>query len=254
MLRPRLIPTLLLKGRGLVKGIGFQNHTYVGDPVNTVQIFNTKQVDEIVFLDITATLENRLPPLDLIQSVSDQCLIPFTVGGGICTVDAAKQILASGAEKVVLGTSAFERPELIREIADQFGSQAVVVSVDYKKGFLGRLQTYIRGGFEKLDMNPLQAAKQAVKFGAGEILLNCIDRDGRREGYDIQTLKNLTDVLPVPVIACGGAGTHDDLHAALHEGRAAAAAAGSLFVHHGSRRAVLIQFPNEKELDQIRRA
>jgi imidazole glycerol-phosphate synthase subunit HisF len=251
VLRPRIIPCLLLRGKGLVKGVRFKDHTYVGDPINAVQIFNTKEADEILFLDITASAENRIPDTALVERIAAHCLTPFAVGGGIRSVADVRTLLRAGAEKVCLNTHALERPELIREIAEHFGSQSVVVSVDYRRNWLGKKDVYTRAGSRKAGMSVVEAAQIAQEYGAGEVLLNSIDRDGTQEGYDIETLKEVTESVTLPVIACGGAGSTAHLREAVKVGGASAAAAGSLFVFHGRRRAVLISFPTPEEIEQI---
>lgn len=247
MILPRIIPCLLLKGKGLVKGVNFKDHTYVGDPINAIRIFNEKEVDELIFLDITATAEKRIPPLDLIQTIADQCLMPFAVGGGITTVQQARDILSRGAEKVCINTSVIDRPEVITQISGIFGTQAVVVSIDFKRNWRGRYETYIRCGSKSASRHPIDLAQEMEAIGAGEIMLNAIDRDGTQSGYDIDLIKQVSEAVSVPVIACGGAGSKEDLAAGLKSGQASAVAAGSLFVFHGRRRAVLINFPSKEE-------
>jgi len=244
---PRIIPCLLLKGKGLVKGVKFKDHTYVGDPINAIKIFNEKEVDELIFLDITATEENRTPPLNLVQTIADQCLMPFAVGGGITTLKQARQIFSRGAEKVCVNTGLIEQPQVITEISNTFGSQALVAVIDYRKNWRGRYDTYIRCGSKSVGMHPTELAGEMVSLGAGEILLNAIDRDGTQSGYDIEMIRQVSDAVTVPVIASGGASGKEDIAAALKDGHAAATAAGSLFVFHGRRRAVLINFPSKEE-------
>lgn len=253
-LLPRVIPVLLLKGQGLVKGVKFKEHVYIGDPINAVQIFNTKEVDEIVFLDILASQQNRIPDLELLARIADQCLLPFGVGGGIKHVDQARRILSTGAEKVCLCTSALENPNLVREIAQTFGNQSVLVCLDVKKGFFGGYALHTHSGTKSHPGEILEIALQMQELGAGEIMINYIDRDGTREGYDLELIKRLSAHLSIPVIACGGAGSNDDLRAALQQGGASAAAAGSLFVQHGKRKAVLISYPDQVEMQQVRGA
>ena len=251
MILPRIIPCLLLKGKGLVKGIKFKDHTYVGDPINAIKIFNDMEVDELIFLDITATKEGRLPPLDLVQTIADQCLMPFAVGGGITTVQQARDILSKGAEKICINTSMIERPEVITQVSETFGAQAVVVSIDFKRNWRGRYETYIRCGSKSVGRYPVDLAQEMEALGAGEILINAIERDGTQSGYDIDLIKQVSEAVTVPVIACGGAGSKEDLAEGLKSGQASAVAAGSLFVFHGRRRAVLINFPSQEEREWI---
>jgi cyclase len=251
MLRPRVIPCLLLKGEGLYKGSKFRDHRYIGDPINAVQIFNTKESDEILFLDISATAEGRITSPETIQRIADQCLIPFAVGGGIRSIEDAKKILSSGAEKVCLNTAALENPSLIRQIADTFGSQSIVVSIDVKKSFLGGYGVYTRCGSRKISGKLTETAQQVEAQGAGEILLNNIDLDGTRQGFDLGLIQTIVDSVSIPVIAAGGAGSYSDLRQALVQAKADAVAAGSLFVFHGRRQAVLISYPSPEEHKEI---
>lgn len=251
MLEPRVIPCLLLKGKGLVKGVKFKNHRYLGDPINIVQLFNTMEVDELLFLDITATPENRIPYVEIIQKISDQCLMPFGVGGGIKSVDDAKIILQSGAEKICLNTAAIDNPNLITEIAKNFGSQSVVVSVDYKYNIFGKPVLYSHCGSKKISVDFFKFIKTVETAGAGEILLNSIDKDGSMAGYDLTTIQKVSSLVNIPIIVCGGAGSLTHLKQGVKAG-ASAVAAGSLFVFHGPRRAVLISYPNQKQLNYIK--
>jgi cyclase len=252
MLLPRIIPVLLLQGKGLVKGINFKDHRYVGDPINAVQIFNTKQVDELIFLDISATKENRLPDLDLVQSISDQCLMPFSLGGGIKSLEDSKRILNAGAEKVCLNTYALENPNLISDISRVFGNQSVVVSIDVKKSLFGKYQVFSRCGTKLVSKDIIATLKQVQESGAGEIMINNIDKDGICEGYDLDLLSEVTANSKVPVIACGGAWENQHLKDAIEKANVSAVAAGSKFVFHGRRKAVLISYPSLDELVGIR--
>lgn len=248
MERIRVIPTLLLKSDGLVKTVKFNEPRYVGDPVNTVKIFNEKEVDEIVVLDITASKENHGPNLEKIAEIAGECFMPMGYGGGISTVQQMHDILFSGAEKVIVNSAAWTSAELLNEAAQSFGSQSVVVSIDAKKKLFGGHHVMSHGGTRKTRMNPVQAAKFAVDNGAGEIFINSVDRDGTYTGYDIPLIHSVAQAVPVPVIACGGASCVADFTKAVCDGRASAVAAGSMFVYHGPHKAVLINFPDEKIL------
>jgi cyclase len=250
MILPRVIPALLLRGEGLVKGVRFKDFKYVGDPINAVKIFNEKEVDELFFLDISATPEGRTPPLELVQRLADECYMPFGVGGGIRSADQARNILKAGAEKVAINTAAIDDPSVITRIAEQFGKQSVVVSIDVQKKWTGGQVVYGRNGTKKTALDPVDWAVQAASLGAGEILLTSIDRDGTGEGYDLDLIRRVSAAVDVPVIACGGAASIDHLRDALRAG-AAAVAAGSFFVFHGRKRAVLINFPNQAELASL---
>jgi cyclase len=252
MLLPRVIPVLLLQGKGLVKGIKFKDHRYVGDPINAVQIFNTKQVDELIFLDISATKEKRIPDLELVQSISDQCLMPFALGGGISTLEDAKQILGAGAEKVCLNTYALENPSLISQIANTFGNQSVVVSIDVKRNIFGKYQIFSRNASKLISKDLIQIVGLVQESGAGEIMINDIDNDGVCDGYDLELLREVTMNAKVPVIACGGAWENQHLKDAIEKSHVSAVAAGSKFVFHGRRKAVLISYPSIEELIEIR--
>ncbi|XDD51552.1 AglZ/HisF2 family acetamidino modification protein [Leptospira sp. WS92.C1] len=250
MLLPRIIPVLLLSGKGLVKGVQFKDHKYVGDPINAVQIFNTKEVDELIFLDILATKEKRIPSLEVIQTIADQCLMPFGVGGGITSLSEVREILKAGAEKVSINTGVLENFSLIREVSETFGSQSIVISLDIKKNWLGKYQVFTRCGSKAVSGSVTEIAKKAEEFGAGEILLNNIDRDGMMEGYDLELLSEVCKSVTIPVIASGGAGSYEHLKDGIVSG-ASAVAAGSLFVFHGRRRAVLISYPDVDQKETI---
>jgi cyclase len=246
-IRPRVIPSLLLRGGGLVKTRGFKAPVYVGDPINTVRIFNDKGVDELVLLDISATPEGRGPLFDLLSAIASEAFMPLAYGGGIRIVDDARKILTLGFEKVVINTAALESPHFIRELSELTGSQSVVVSIDVRRKLLGRYEVYGSGGRKATGLDPVRHATAMQKMGAGEILLNSIDCDGKMEGYDLELIRNVATAVDIPVIACGGAGSLADLSAALQSG-ADAVSAGSLFVFHGRHRAVLISYPTNVKL------
>lgn len=248
MIRTRVIPCLLLKGQGLVKTVKFANPKYIGDPINAVKIFNEKEVHELVFLDITASIEQRYPRTDYISDIASECFMPLGYGGGIRTVKQAEEIFNRGVEKIIINSYAVENPSFIHELANLFGSQSIVVSIDVKKNFFGNYQTYTHGGKMKTQWDPVTWAKEAEKLGAGEIFLNSIDNDGVMLGYDIPLIKSVSESVSIPVIACGGAGTVEDFEKAVHYGGASAVAAGSMFVYYGKHRAVLINFPSDEEL------
>ena len=251
MFRPRVIPCLLLKDKGLVKTIKFKNPTYVGDPINAVKLFNDFEADELVFLDIKASMENRTPPLELIQKIGNEAFMPFAVGGGIKTVEDMKQIIQAGAEKVVLNTYAIENPDLVDQGQKIFGNQAIVVSLDAKKTDGGDYEIYTRSGSKATGLNAVHIARKMENLGAGEILINSIDRDGTRDGYDIELIKQISQSIEIPVVAIGGACTLGDFSDAVKDGGASAVAAGSMFVFVGKKRAVLINYPEKSELEEI---
>ncbi len=248
MLKTRVIPCLLLKGRGLVKTVKFKDPKYVGDPLNAVKIFNDKEVDELIFLDIDATVTKREPQFDLISQIASECFMPFAYGGGVSSIEDIKKIIEIGVEKVVLNSSVFNCPHLVKEASDFFGSQSVVVSIDVRKNILGKYKVYKNSGRVNTNLNPVDHAIELEKMGAGELFLNSIDRDGTMSGYDVKIIKEITSVLDIPLIACGGAGKLRDFADAVHKGGASAVSAGSMFVFQGKHRAVLINYPTQAEL------
>jgi imidazole glycerol-phosphate synthase subunit HisF len=248
MLSRRVIPTLLLKNTGLVKTINFKNPTYIGDPINAVKIFNDKEVDEIIFLDISKTKENAEPNYALIESIANECFIPFAYGGGLHSIEAIKKTLKIGAEKVVLNTAAFYNPNLIRESSSIFGSQSIVVSIDYKKNWLGKNYVFVESGKKNTKMSPLDYALKMEEFGAGELYLNSIDREGLRVGYDIDLLSEISERVKIPVIASGGANDLKDIEILFNSSKVTAAAAGSMFVYYGRKNGVLINYPKRADL------
>lgn len=252
MLKTRVIPCLLLKGLGLVKTIKFKDPKYVGDPINAVKIFNDKEVDELIFLDISATVEKKRPAIELITRIAGECFMPLAYGGGIGTIQDIQDILSLGAEKVSINTVAVETPELIRAAADLFGSQSIVVSIDVRKKLFGGYEVCIRGGKKATGLDPVAHAVRMEELGAGEILINSIDRDGTMQGYDTDLIKKVAGAVSIPVIACGGAGRVEDLGAAVKAG-ASAVSAGSMFVFRGRLRAVLINYPSIRELKEALR-
>jgi cyclase len=247
----RIIPCLLLRNNGLVKTIRFKESTYLGDPINIIRIFNEKEVDEIIFLDIDATRTDKEPSYELIRNISSECFMPFSYGGGIKSIKQIEEIIKSGAEKIVINSNAYLQKNFISESVNQFGSSTIVVSIDIKKDYLRGYKVYIKGGSQNTGINPVDYAKRIEDEGAGEILVNSIDRDGVMEGYDIELIKSITQSVRIPVIACGGAGKLDDFRSAVKDGGASAAAAGSFFVFHGKRRAVLITYPSYSEISNL---
>jgi imidazole glycerol-phosphate synthase subunit HisF len=251
MFRPRIIPVLLLKNLGLVKSVKFKDYRYIGDPINAVKLFNDLGVDELAFLDILANNENHSISLDFVRRVGDEANMPFSVGGGIKSIREIKDVLSAGAEKVIMNTYAAENPDFIKEASDEFGSSTIVVSIDVRKNFFGKELTYIYSGKKSTGYDPVTFAKIVEEKGAGEIIINSIEHDGLMQGYDISLIRRISETVRIPVVALGGAGSYDDLKKAVFEGYASAVAAGSLFVYHGPRRAVLINYPTSDELQLI---
>ena len=250
MYRPRIIPCLLLKGQGLVKSIKFKNHRYIGDPINAVKIFNDKRADELIFLDVFASKEGRTVSLDLVKKLGDECNMPFAVGGGIHSIEQIKSLIQAGAEKVCINTKAVQQPDFIKEASEEFGSSTIVVSIDVKKKMFGAERVFIQNGSKSTSYSPVEFAQLMQEKGAGEILINSIEHDGMMEGYDLALIKRISDAINIPLIACGGAGSLKDISDAVIQGGASAAAAGSMFVYHGPRRAVLINLPVKEALQE----
>ena len=251
MLRTRIIPTLLLRNESLVKTKKFSNFTYVGDPVNTVRIFNELEVDELLFLDITATRENRSPNLKVLVDIADECFMPLGYGGGINSLDQAKSVFGIGFEKIAINTQALENPDLISEIASKFGSQAVIASIDVKKDLFGRQFVYTNCGRNNTRRDPVILAAELEKSGAGEILLTSIDREGTWDGFDLELLRRVSEAVTVPVIAHGGAGCLQDISNAVALGKASAVALGSMVVFQKKGMGVLVNFPDSDALQKI---
>lgn len=249
MLKTRVIPCLLLKGTGLVKTVKFRQPKYVGDPVNAVKIFNDKEVDELVFLDIEASRANNGPNIQLLRNITDECFMPLAYGGGITSIDQIKQLLAIGIEKVIINTASFTNPEFVKEAVKIFGSSTIVVSVDVKSNFWKRKSVWIKGGTKNTGVDPVQYVKEIEARGAGEILLNSIDRDGTMLGYDLDLIRSVSRLISIPVVACGGAKNIDDFKLAKDAG-ASAVAAGSMFVFQGPNRAVLISYLSMQALEK----
>jgi cyclase len=234
----------------LVKSVKFKNHKYIGDPINAVKIFNEKEVDEIVLMDISATAAGKIPNLVQIAEIASEAFMPLAYGGGITNIDQIKQIFFNGVEKVILNSSAFINPSLIERAARLFGSQSVVVSMDIKNAFLLGNRVFTNNGKLNTGLKPVEYAKLVQEAGAGEIIINSIDRDGTYTGFDLKLIKEVSNVLDIPLIALGGAASIADFKQAIHNG-ASAIAAGSMFVYHGSNKAVLINYPSQSELKEI---
>lgn len=250
MLTTRVIPCLLNHEGALVKTIKFKNFNYIGDPLNTVQIFNNLEVDELVFLDITASKNNREPDYALISDMAGECFMPLAYGGGVKTIKQMKKIFNLGIEKIIICSEALNNPDFITEAANLFGSQSVVVSIDVKKNIWGKYEVCGVSGIKNAKLDPVEFAQKMEIAGAGEILLNSIDRDGVMEGYDLDLIKLVSKAITIPLIACGGAGVYTDLSKAVKAG-AQAVAAGSLFVYQKKNRAVLVHYPVEEDMKQI---
>lgn len=250
MKRIRIIPLLLFEKGGLVKTKAFKSPTYVGDPINAIKIFNEKEVDELIFIDIEATQEQSIPNYALITEIATECFMPLCYGGGINSLEHIKEILRLGVEKVCLGTIAFTQQELVTQAANKFGNQSIVVSVDVRTNKAGQQTVFISNGTINTDLSPLDYAQKMEQLGAGELLLQSIDQDGMQNGYDLDLIESISNSVSIPVIACGGAKNLKDIQQSIENG-ASAAAAGSMFVFYGRYNAVLINAPSEIEINDL---
>jgi len=229
VIKTRVIPTLLYKNFTLVKGVRFDSWRRVGSLLQAIKVYRLREVDELIFLDISATQEGRPPDFRLVDDFADECFMPLTVGGGVRRVEDVKSLLRCGADKVAINSAAFEEAELIQEAARKFGSQCIVVSIDVKRSAEGRYEVFIRSGTKPTGKEPRLFAKEVEERGAGEILLTSIDRDGTMEGYDSELTQSVADAVSIPVIASGGAGSYDHMLEVLVEGKASAVAAASIY-------------------------
>ena len=247
MRRIRVIPVLTLQNEKLVKTIRFKNPTYIGDPINAVKIFNEKEVDEIVILDITASKEKREPNYVKIEEIASEAFMPFAYGGGITNIYQIEKLFKLGIEKVVLNSILETNMSLVKEAAKIFGSQSVVASVDIKKNIFGKEQAYKISGTTKINLPLIEYIQQLENAGVGELFINSIDRDGTYQGYDLALIKQIYSLVNLPIVACGGAASVDSFLPAIQNG-ASAIAAGSMFVYTGSTRGILINYPKQEEL------
>lgn len=248
MLQTRVIPALLLRNDALVKTIRFEKPSYIGDPVNTVRIFNELEVDELVFLDITATNEKRQPNIRVLKEIADECFMPLGYGGGLNNFDAVQEIFAIGFEKVVLNSITHSNPEFVTKVAEHYGNQAVVASIDVKKNFWGKYEVWSHSGKVNTKKNPVDWAKELEKLGAGELLLTSIDREGTWSGFDVNLTSLITQAVNIPVIAHGGAGNLEHLREVVIQGQVSAVALGSMVVYQQKGMGVLVNFPDQTSL------
>lgn len=251
MLRPRIIPSLLLHDKGLVKTVNFKSPKYVGDPINAVRIFNEKEVDELAFFDIDATVYNKEPDYILIEKLANQSRMPLCYGGGVKTVEQAQKIFSLGIEKIALSSSVIQNPQLVNQIANRVGSQSVIVVLDIKKKLLGGYEIFTHNGRRSTGINPVNFAKDLEQFGAGEIIINSIDQDGVMKGYDMNLIDKIAEVISIPLTVLGGAGTIADIEKVVERHGVIGVAAGSLFVFKGPYKAVLINYPTRIEKNKI---
>jgi cyclase len=251
MLRPRLIPSLLVQDNGLVKTVNFKNPKYVGDPINAVRIFNDKGVDELAIFDIDATVLRRDPNYSLIERLASQSMMPLCYGGGVKTVEQAQRIFSLGIEKIALSSAVFENPLLITEISERVGSQSVIVVLDVKKKLFGGYEIFTHNGKKATGINPLIFAEKAQKLGAGEIVINSIDKDGLMKGFDLDLIDNVREKITIPMTVLGGAGSLEDIEKVIDKHGVIGVAAGSLFVFKGPYKAVLINYPTQLQKNKI---
>jgi len=251
MLSTRIIPVLLLHNESLVKTIRFRKFSYIGDPCNTVRIFNELEVDELLFLDISAAREKREPNLKVLAEIADECFMPLGYGGGIRTLKQAGTILQIGFEKIVVNTNAFEDSSFISQLSAKFGSQAVVASIDVKKDMWGRLRVFVHSGRENTHLDPVDLAVELEKRGAGEILLTSIDREGTWRGLDVQLAKRVAEAVEIPVIVHGGAGTVAHIDEVVKVAGVSAVALGSMVVFQKKNKGVLVNFPDKNQLKAV---
>lgn len=247
MLYPRIIPCLLVHHKGLVKTLNFKDSKYVGDPINAVKIFNEKEADELMVLDIDATIERREPDYKMIENLAAECRMPLCYGGGIKTVEQARKIFNLGVEKIALSSAAVQNPQLVAEIAKEVGNQSVVVVLDVKKKMFGGYDIYTENGKQKSKATLENLIITLQQLGVGEIVLNSIDHDGKMEGYDLALVDKVKPLIHVPLTILGGAGSIEDIGSLIHRYGIIGVAAGSLFVFKGKYRAVLINYPNNDE-------
>jgi cyclase len=251
MLRPRVIPCLLVHDKGLVKTVQFKDPKYVGDPINAVRIFNEKECDELMVIDIDATKENREPDYKMIENLAAECRMPLCYGGGVKTVEQAHRIFSLGVEKIAISSAAIQSPELVTAMAERVGSQSVVVVLDIKKKMLGGYEIYTHNGKKSTGKNPVEMAVRMQELGAGEIVINSIDQDGMMKGYDLAIVEKIRKAISLPLTVLGGAGSLQDIGKLIKQYNIIGAAAGSLFVFKGIYKAVLINYPNWEEKDRL---
>lgn len=250
MLRTRVIPCLQLLDQSLVKTVRFKKPGYIGDFVNTVRIFNELEVDELCFLSIRASQKGEQPNFKILSQIASECFMPLSYGGGIKDFETASRIFKLGFEKIVLNSVVFEKPELVTELAEHFGTQSIIISIDFKKDIFGRINTYSHGGTKKRSGNLLDFAKKMESLGAGELLLTSMNQEGTWSGYDLGTLKIISKAVDIPIIVHGGAGTLQHFKDAIRSG-ASALGVGSMVVYQAKGMGVLVNFPNQNELNIV---
>jgi len=243
---------LLLRQLGLVKSVGFRDHNYIGDPINAVHIFNSLKADELVFLDIDASARGTCISPEFVRQVGEEASMPFSAGGGVRTIADIRKLIQAGAERVVIGTEAVNRPDFIREATEEFGSSSITVCMDVKKQFLRGPRVWTLNGSRASNFSPVDFAKLMVEMGAGELIVQSISLDGTMKGYDVPLVRSISEAVTIPVVALGGAGELAHMQLVYSEGYANGLAAGSMFVYHGKKRGVLINYPDRKALTFVR--
>ncbi|GIV35483.1 MAG: putative imidazole glycerol phosphate synthase subunit hisF2 [Chitinophagales bacterium] len=247
MYRPRIIPVLLLKENSLIKTLKFKEHIYIGDPINAIRIFNESKVDEIIVLDIYATIQKRCFDKDFVRILNEETTMPFAVGGGICSIDQIRVLIQAGAEKVVIGSAAYYTPSLIRDAASTFGSSTIVVCIDYRMNFWKKPVVFVENGRKNTSILLWDYVKKIEDLGAGEIILQSIERDGTMQGYDMETIAKVWEQITIPLVVLGGAGSIHDLKTLYQQIKVNGLASGSIFVFNDRSKGVLINYPTDKQ-------
>ena len=251
MLQKRVIPCLLLHKGGLYKTQKFKKPTYIGDPINAIKIFNEKEVDELIFVDIDATTQSKEPNYKMIEDIASECFMPLCYGGGVKNIEHMKKIYALGVEKISLSSSAVLNLELIREAANIFGNQSVIVTIDVKKDFWEKKKVFINNGAKNTKLDVIEFIKKVETLGAGEIVVNSVDHDGEMNGYDVELLKEIKQNINIPIIALGGAGNLNHIKEAFEIAKVDAVACGSMFVYQGPLKGVLISYPPYQKIQEL---
>lgn len=252
MIRKRIIPTLLLKKDLLVKTINFKNETYIGDPLNTIKIFNDLEVDELIILDISVDYKKKFEiNYDYLRLIASECFMPLSYGGGISNIVDAEKIFRLGFEKIIINSQGLLNKNLINELVNKFGSQAIIISIDVKKTMFGKYKIYIHGGQKKMDILLFDWIQEIENIGVGEVFITNIEKEGTWSGYDFELIKQTSDILSVPIIAHGGCGSIDDIKKVFNYSNASAAAVGSMFVFQRKEMGVLINFLTTNEIEKI---
>jgi len=249
-LRPRIIPTLLLSKNTLVKTINFKDPSYIGDPINTLRIFNELEADELILLDIRASIEGRVPNFDLLDKISKECFMPLAYGGGLKNIEEVRKIFKIGFEKIIINSSSYTNPSLIKQIAEEFGSQSLIIAIDYKKDFLRRNKTYYLSGTEKIGQDVLDWCLEMESLGAGEIMLTCIDAEGTWNGLPLDFISEIDNKINIPLIAHGGTAKAEDIEDLFSNSKVSAVALGNMVIYQKEGMGVLVNMPNREKIDK----